>query len=56
MSQQPRELIHDPADLKPDTPWSHTIWAYTGEEELVDHSTKARLCVAALLPFHRRTG
>lgn len=45
------DLIHDPADLKPNTPWSDTIWAYTAEEELVDHTTKARLCVAALLPF-----
>ncbi|WP_009958449.1 hypothetical protein [Verrucomicrobium spinosum] len=44
-------LIHDPADLKPSTPWSDTVWAWTSEEELVDHSTKARLCVAALLPF-----
>ena len=54
MSALQRELIHDPADLTPDTPWSDTIWAYTSEEELVDHTTKARLCVAALLPFHER--
>lgn len=44
-------LITDPKDLKPTTPWSETVWAYTSEEELVDHTTKARLCVAALLPF-----
>lgn len=44
-------LITDPKDLKPTTPWSATTWAYTSEEELVDHTTKARLCVAALLPF-----
>jgi dihydrodipicolinate synthase/N-acetylneuraminate lyase len=46
-----RSLIHDPADLKPTTPWSDTVWAYTSEESLVDHTTKARLCVATLLPF-----
>ncbi|MES2596941.1 MAG: hypothetical protein V4662_16475 [Verrucomicrobiota bacterium] len=45
------ELISNPADLKPTTTWQETIWAYTAEEELVDHSTKARLCVATLLPF-----
>ena len=45
------DLITDPKDLKPTTPWSETLWAYTSEEELVDHTTKARLCVAALLPF-----
>jgi len=49
-----RELISDPADLKPDTKWGDTIWAYTSEEELVDHATKTRLCVAALLPFKDR--
>lgn len=46
-----RDLIDDPADLKPGTPWSATVWAATPEEALVDHETKARLCVAALLPF-----
>ncbi len=50
MSEQ-RALISDPHDLKPTTPWNETKWAYVGEEELVDHTTKARLCVAALLPF-----
>jgi hypothetical protein len=44
-------LISNPADLKPSTTWKETIWAYTAEEELVDHTTKARLCVATLLPF-----
>lgn len=48
-----KSLITDPADLRPDTLWSETIWAWTSEEELVDHTTKARLCAAALLPFHR---
>lgn len=45
------DLITDPKDLRPDTPWSATKWAYVGEEELVDHKTPARLCVATLLPF-----
>lgn len=47
----PRDLISNATDLKPETPWSDTKWAYVGEEELVDHTTKARLCVATLLPF-----
>jgi len=47
----PRELISDPARLQPDTPWLDTVWAWTGEEELIDHRTKSRLCGAALLPF-----
>jgi hypothetical protein len=45
------DLITHPSDLKPTTPWQDTIWAYTPEEELVDHQTKSRLCVATLLPF-----
>ncbi|MBL9116407.1 MAG: hypothetical protein JNJ83_15475 [Verrucomicrobiaceae bacterium] len=45
------DLITDPKDLRPNTPWSATKWAYVGEEELVDHTTRARLCVATLLPF-----
>ncbi|MEM7012008.1 MAG: hypothetical protein AAF585_11050 [Verrucomicrobiota bacterium] len=44
-------MITDPADLKPNTPWSETIWAHTPEEALADHNTQARLCVATLLPF-----
>lgn len=52
MSSRTRDLIRDAADLKPDTPWSDTIWAWTPEEDLVDHQTKARVCVATLLPFH----
>lgn len=48
-----RDLISNPADLKPHTPWSDTKWAAVGEEELVDHTTKARLCVATLLPFNQ---
>ncbi len=47
-------LISNPDDLKPDTTWRDTIWAWTSEESLVDHTTKARLCVAALLPFADR--
>ena len=47
----PTDLISDPADLKPDTPWSATKWAWTPEESLADHTTPARLCVATLLPF-----
>lgn len=48
------DLISDPRDLKPDTPWSTTRWAWTSEEELVDHTSKPRLCAAALLPFRDR--
>ncbi len=47
----PAPLITDPRDLKPETAWNQTRWAFIGEEELVDHSTRSRLCVAALLPF-----
>lgn len=46
-----QDLISDSADLKPDTPWSATRWASVSEESLADHETKARLCVAMLLPF-----
>ena len=49
-----RDLISAAADLKPSTTWQETVWAYTAEEELVDHATKARLCVATLLPFKDR--
>jgi hypothetical protein len=45
------DLISDPKDLTPSTTWQQTRWAWTSEEELVDHTTKARLCVATLLPF-----
>jgi dihydrodipicolinate synthase/N-acetylneuraminate lyase len=44
-------MISDPKQLNPDTPWNETYWAHTPEESLVDHTTKARLCVATLLPF-----
>lgn len=47
-------LISDPRELTPQTTWLQTKWAWVGEEELVDHTTKARLCAAALLPFHDR--
>jgi hypothetical protein len=46
-----KTLISRPEDLKPETPWQDTKWAWTSEEELVDHQTKARLCAATLLPF-----
>jgi dihydrodipicolinate synthase/N-acetylneuraminate lyase len=46
-----RNLIHAPEDLKPDTCWSDTRWAWTPEEALIDHQTRSRLCAAALLPF-----
>ena len=46
-----KELISTPADLKPDTPWTDTVWAWQSEERLADHTTPARLCVATLLPF-----
>ncbi|MEP6667994.1 MAG: hypothetical protein ABJF10_02510 [Chthoniobacter sp.] len=45
------DLISHPRDLTPQTTWQQTKWAWVGEEELVDHTTKARLCAAALLPF-----
>jgi hypothetical protein len=48
------DLISNPADLKPATRWQETVWAHTSEEELVDHTTRARLCVATLLPFKDR--
>ena len=44
-------MITSPADLKPDTKWTDTKWAWTSEESLVDHKTSGRLCVATLLPF-----
>lgn len=44
-------MITDPADLKPSTTWEETVWARTPEETLVDHTSRARLCVATLLPF-----
>jgi len=46
-----KQLISRPEDLTPQTPWLETCWAWTPEETLVDHNTKARLCAAALLPF-----
>lgn len=46
-----RDLISDPKDLTPTTRWQETVWAHTAEEDLADHTTKARLCVATLLPF-----
>ena len=48
-----KELISDPADLQPQTQWHETVWAWTSEESLINHNTKARLCAAALLPFHQ---
>ncbi len=46
-----KQLIDSPEQLKPDTTWQETIWAWTGEEELICHTNKSRLCAAALLPF-----
>jgi hypothetical protein len=46
-----KPLISNPNDLTPQTQWQETKWAWTSEESLADHSTKARLCSAALLPF-----
>ncbi len=46
-----KTLISKPEDLTPNTAWLDTKWAWTGEEELIDHTTKPRLCAAALLPF-----
>ena len=46
-----KPLISKPEELTPQTTWLETKWAWTGEEELIDHRTKARLCAAALLPF-----
>src|SRR6476661_2999108 len=48
------DLISTADALKPTTSWQETKWAYMGEEELVDHTTRARLCVATLLPFKDR--
>lgn len=44
-------LIDHPSDLRPDTPWTDTVWAWTAEESMVTHTRKPRLCAAALLPF-----
>ena len=46
-----KTLIENPEQLTPTTQWHETKWAWTGEEELIDHTTKSRLCAAALLPF-----
>ncbi len=47
----PVSMISDPSELTPSTPWSETVWSRAREEELADHSSRTRLCVAALLPF-----
>jgi hypothetical protein len=49
-----KSLIAKPEALMPSTSWLDTKWAWTGEEELIDHTNKARLCAAALLPFRDR--
>ena len=46
-----KSLISKPDDLTPNTSWLDTKWAWTGEEELIDHTAKPRICAAALLPF-----
>jgi len=45
------DLISHAHNLTPQTSWRQTRWAWVGEEQLVDHLTKPRLCAAALLPF-----
>lgn len=45
------DLISDPSDLRPETAWTDTVWAWTPEEDMITHSRKPRLCSAALLPF-----
>ncbi len=47
-------MITRPEELRPDTPWSETVWAWTPEESMADHRTRSRLCAAALLPFRDR--
>jgi len=49
-----KPLISNPNELTPQTTWQETRWAWVGEEELVNHTTKARICAAALLPFRDR--
>jgi hypothetical protein len=46
-----KPLIDRPEDLTPETAWLDTKWAWTPEEDLIEHQTKSRLCAAALLPF-----
>lgn len=45
------ELISQPEDLRPETTWTETKWAWTSEEDLIDHQSRPRLCAAVLLPF-----
>ncbi|MFN7334115.1 MAG: hypothetical protein ACK5TC_03550, partial [bacterium] len=49
-----KPLIATPQELTPSTNWLDTKWAWTSEESLIDHHTKARLCAAALLPFRNK--
>jgi hypothetical protein len=49
-----KTLINQPQDLKPTTTWQETQWAWTSEESLVDHQSKARLCSAVLLTFQNQ--
>ena len=44
-------MISNPIELTPATAWLDTKWAHSREEDLVDVSSRPRLCVAALLPF-----
>ncbi len=46
-----KSLISKAEDLTPNISWLETKWAWTGEEELINHTSKPRLCAAALLPF-----
>jgi hypothetical protein len=49
-----KTLIEHSDDLTPDTAWADTKWAWTSEEEMIEHRIKSRLCAAALLPFKDR--
>ncbi len=51
MPEKENVLIRDPNELRPDTLWTETRWAHTSVESLADHTTRARLCIATLLPF-----
>jgi hypothetical protein len=48
------KLITNPNELTPNTTWQETIWGWTSEESLIDHTSKPRLCSAVLLPFRDR--
>lgn len=49
-----KQFIETTEQLTPQTLWLDTKWAWTCEESLIDHTTKSRLCAAALLPFYNQ--